>query len=667
MANATKYPALTGLTYFQWATPTAPNPKLASPIDADDTTLNFTSAPLDENGVVVTEAFLMGVRNKDSYVETIYVPAGALSADGLTATGVTRGIELAGIDFTTGSAANTASHEADSPVFCNITAIMHSILVNALQGVGDMATGGLNLVIGDGTDGTVTIKRGNTSVLGFLRYNFSGGEAEFSDDGSTWVSFNDSIASALVKVSANDTTAGYLNGKLVAGDNVTLTENNDAGNETLTIAASSQRTGVTTHAIYTPAYMTGGSSAENNTAIWDSVSDGEFKISIDGVAYNIAGIDFTSITTMANVATVIQTAIRTATGSTETVVWSTDHFVITSADTTVASAVTVTSTVDAPAGTDISGAGASAYMDSETGRGTATAAVLDPTQDVGKVALLNASGEINAALLDAVDPADLTAKGSIYAASAASTPAELAIGTDGDFLVADSAESTGIKWATVNRFSMAEDEILSADKWVTSFYPAGGFVETITGGNVHQSFNQLAIITGSTSGNDVTASIDLGTQGNLTPKNVGFSDVIEIIFEAACVSSATTNQDLFMGFYEGTLAAVPASHVLTSRHAGFFSDGGTLWASNANVTAQTATDISSGITVTDWHIYKIKHRVTTGQIDFYVDDMDTPLASHTTNLATSASVGLNFAATTKTTASKGFRVNGNMAIRFKHA
>lgn len=40
------------------------------------------------------------------------------------------------------------------------------------------------------------------------------------------------------KVSANDTTAGYLNGKLVAGSNITLTENSDGGNETLTIAGS---------------------------------------------------------------------------------------------------------------------------------------------------------------------------------------------------------------------------------------------------------------------------------------------------------------------------------------------------------------------------------------------------------------------------------------------
>lgn len=49
----------------------------------------------------------------------------------------------------------------------------------------------------------------------------------------------------VAKVSSNDTTAGYLNGKLVAGTNITFTENNNGGNETLTIAAA----GDTTYAV----------------------------------------------------------------------------------------------------------------------------------------------------------------------------------------------------------------------------------------------------------------------------------------------------------------------------------------------------------------------------------------------------------------------------------
>lgn len=41
------------------------------------------------------------------------------------------------------------------------------------------------------------------------------------------------------KVSSNDTTAGYLNGKLVAGSGIAFTENNNGSNETLSIALGS--------------------------------------------------------------------------------------------------------------------------------------------------------------------------------------------------------------------------------------------------------------------------------------------------------------------------------------------------------------------------------------------------------------------------------------------
>lgn len=42
-----------------------------------------------------------------------------------------------------------------------------------------------------------------------------------------------------VKVSSNDTTGNYLVNKVVAGANITLTENNDGSNETLTVTAAS--------------------------------------------------------------------------------------------------------------------------------------------------------------------------------------------------------------------------------------------------------------------------------------------------------------------------------------------------------------------------------------------------------------------------------------------
>lgn len=66
-----------------------------------------------------------------------------------------------------------------------------------------------------------------------------------------------------VLVSSNDTTAGFLNGKLVAGDAITLTEGNDGGNETLTI--SIENSAITTAKI-----------ADDNVTI-DKIADAELK------------------------------------------------------------------------------------------------------------------------------------------------------------------------------------------------------------------------------------------------------------------------------------------------------------------------------------------------------------------------------------------------------
>ena len=47
-----------------------------------------------------------------------------------------------------------------------------------------------------------------------------------------------------------------------------------------------------------------------------------------------------------------------------------------------------------------------------------------------------------------IQPTLLTAKGDLISATAASTVARLAVGTDAQILVADSTASTGLKWAT---------------------------------------------------------------------------------------------------------------------------------------------------------------------------------------------------------------------------
>ena len=77
---------------------------------------------------------------------------------------------------------------------------------------------------------------GSSNDAGDLAFNTSSNVLKYYD-GSAWQTIT-ADTDVKTKVSANDTTAGFLNGKLVGGTNVTLTEGSDGGNETLTIAAT---------------------------------------------------------------------------------------------------------------------------------------------------------------------------------------------------------------------------------------------------------------------------------------------------------------------------------------------------------------------------------------------------------------------------------------------
>lgn len=95
---------------------------------------------------------------------------------------------------------------------------------------------------------------------------------------------------------------------------------------------------------------------------WEGLAaTGKFSITIDGVACTDTNPDFTGVTSMDDVATAIQTALRLAHAGT-VVEYDTDHFVITSPLVGASSTITVLS---APgSGTDIA---ASGYMNGKTG------------------------------------------------------------------------------------------------------------------------------------------------------------------------------------------------------------------------------------------------------------------------------------------------------------
>ena len=256
MSDVTQFEAL---KTFQWSRPGAANPRMASPINDLVTTLTFTNPPLDENDAVVTTSFLMGIKDKNGYTESVLVPNGALnydaqtanftvgailtggtsaatavivldvdsgttgtltlafidgtfsdgetitdasggsadvdgtltnamSADGLTATGVIRGIRLSGLDATTSGTNLAVDHDQDDPVFNQISAINFTMMENALKGAID--SGGANWKLGRNRDEdiTVTATNGDTNEP-FWRYDSTTSQWLFSNDGISTTPF----------------------------------------------------------------------------------------------------------------------------------------------------------------------------------------------------------------------------------------------------------------------------------------------------------------------------------------------------------------------------------------------------------------------------------------------------------------------------------------------
>jgi hypothetical protein len=81
---------------------------------------------------------------------------------------------------------------------------------------------------------------------------------------------------------------------------------------------------------------------------------------------------------------------------------------------------------------------------------------------------------------NAIQNAIVDAKGDLIAASAADTPARLAVGNNGETLVADSAESVGLRWS--QNFAAGKNKIINGDFRINQ----RGFTSNTSGGDVYE-------------------------------------------------------------------------------------------------------------------------------------------------------------------------------------
>lgn len=137
----------------------------------------------------------------------------------------------------------------------------------------------------DSTDPSSSLDAGD------LVYNTSDNQLKYYN-GTQWEGIS-ADTDVKTKVSSNDTTAGFLNGKLVAGTNVTFTEGSDGGNETLTIASTDTNTDVSAKVSAndtTAGFLNGKLLAGTNVTFAEGNDGGNETLTINAVAGASVGL-----------------------------------------------------------------------------------------------------------------------------------------------------------------------------------------------------------------------------------------------------------------------------------------------------------------------------------------------------------------------------------------
>lgn len=135
--------------------------------------------------------------------------------------------------------------------------------------------------------------------------------------------------------------------------------------------------------------------AVGSVAAFQAVTAGSVAVAVDGINYNLSALNFSTDTTLALVATRIQSALVTAGAAGATVAVSGTQFKITSGTSGDGSTVSFLAPVSPAVGTDISGPG---FMNGRTGTGVAQPGYT-PGDLVSEGALIKEAGRCNGSFL----------------------------------------------------------------------------------------------------------------------------------------------------------------------------------------------------------------------------------------------------------------------------
>lgn len=303
-------------------------------------------------------------------------------------------------------------------------------------------------------------------------------------------------------------------------------------------------------------------------------------------------------------------------------------FRLSSVNTTSSSAVSLLS---APAsGTDISGAGASNFLDMDAGSAAfVTAATASATGRENYIPIFGSDGKLAAAFIPTntddtkIAKAFIDAKGDLITGSAADTPAILTVGSNGKVLRALSTEATGLKW---------DDPFIPGTKGFSDFYTfqMGWTGATITGtGTANERYASISDSGTNRASTGLLRSFLMGTGSSAT------TALTELFVEFPFEFNGSNKIDGRVGFVSDVtdLSAVYAA--TTNDFVGFAREGDSLggsadklWAVTVTGGAITKTEIATGVGTNFGRLARIHYTPT--NVKFYINN--TLVATHTTNI-----------------------------------
>jgi hypothetical protein len=179
---------------------------------------------------------------------------------------------------------------------------------------------------------------------------------------------------------------------------------------------------------------------------------------------------------------------------------------------------------------------------------------------------------------NAIQNAIVDAKGDLIAATAADTPARLAVGTNGQVLTADSTASTGLAWATPTSGSMTllSTTTLSGSSTSISITPTGynQIAVVVSGVTLNQNGNLfMGLNSDTTASNYIQAWYGTENVGYYSGANVGIDGVSAILPGNAGYQSSNGSNIAYFTIYQPNstqrklITAVSAFYSTSNSHA----------------------------------------------------------------------------------------------------